>query len=219
MHRSALFEDFMSRIFQAASAAAVAATALVAIAMTVPGLAQTTAELAPGDVVFESSPIVQSLPDAPLPAAPVAAEDPVATATTRSASLSAMVREMAAEHPDNAEQRCLAIGIFYESRAEPVEGQLAVAHVIINRANSGRFARSICGVLTQPHQFSFVRGGVLPTPANSAQWRNSVGVARVAMAGEWASPVPGALYFHATHVSPGWNRPRIARLGNHVFYR
>lgn len=185
--------------------------------MTVPGLAQTSPDIAPGDVVFESSPIVQPLVVAAPPAIETRASD--AAPAARPASLSAMVREMAADSADNAEQRCLAIGIFYESRAESLEGQLAVAHVILNRAHSGRFANSVCGVLTQPHQFSFVRGGVLPTPAHSAQWRTSVGVARVAMAGEMASPVPGALFFHATHVSPGWNRPRIARLGNHIFYR
>lgn len=204
----------MSRIFQAATAAAISATALVAIAMTVPGLAQTAQTTIPGDVIFESSAVVQSLPEPVESATEGAASDAV-----RPASLSSMVRDMAADSADSAEQRCLAIGVFYESRAEPLEGQLAVAHVILNRAQSGRFANSVCGVLTQPHQFSFVRGGVLPTPANSAQWRTSVGVAKVAMAGDMASPVPGAMFFHAARVSPGWNRPRIARLGNHVFYR
>ncbi|MEQ1687041.1 MAG: cell wall hydrolase [Sphingopyxis sp.] len=214
---SAQFEEKMSRLFQAASAAAVAATALVAIAMTVPGLAQTSPDVAPGDVIFESSPIVQPLDVAAFPAEEALISD--GPSAVRPATLSAMVREMAADSADNAEQRCLAIGVFYEARAESLEGQLAVAHVILNRAHSGRFASSVCGVLTQPHQFSFVRGGVLPTPAHSSQWRTSVGVARVAMTGAMASPVPGALFFHATHVSPGWNRPRIARLGNHVFYR
>ncbi len=208
----------MSRIFEAASAVAVTTTAILAIAMTVPGLAQNT----PGDVVFESSAVVQPLPqiavdayaDAPS-AADVAPPAPASNATT----LAGKVGDFAGSTPDNAQQRCLAIGIYYESRSESLEGQLAVAHVILNRAGSGRFANSVCGVLTQPRQFSFVRGGTLSAPRDSAQWRTAVGVARVAMAGEWASPVPGAMFFHATNVSPGWNRARIARLGNHIFYR
>ncbi|MEQ1509151.1 MAG: cell wall hydrolase [Sphingopyxis sp.] len=215
----------MSRIFQAASAVAITATALAAIALTVPGLAQNANTPTPGDVIFESSAVVQPLPasngtavETPAVTAPDISRA-IETRSVRPAPLAAMVREMAADSASNAEQRCLAIGVYYESRAEPLEGQLAVAHVILNRARSGRFANSVCGVLTQPHQFSFVRGGVLSAPGNNAQWRTSVGVARVAMAGEMVSPVPGAMYFHAARVSPGWNRPRIARLGNHVFYR
>jgi spore germination cell wall hydrolase CwlJ-like protein len=214
----------MSRVFKAASAVAVSMTAFMAIALTVPGLAQNT----PGDVVFESSPVVQPISTI-ANADAVVADQPVAEAAvvegavidreSDATTLAAMVSEFAGSEADNAEQRCLAIGIYYESRSESLEGQLAVANVILNRTESGRFSDSVCGVLTQPRQFSFVRGGVLRAPRDSQQWRTAVGVARVAMAEEWASPVPGALFFHATHVSPGWGRPRVARLGNHVFYR
>lgn len=213
-------------MFQAASAAAIGATALVAIAMTVPGLAQNlpTANFgqgAAGDVIFESSPVVQPTEqlsdraDSATTDVPVEIHAPVSTANT----LAGMVSDLSSTATDSAEQRCLAIGVYYESRAESLSGQLAVANVIMNRSNSSRFASSICGVLTQPRQFSFVRGGVLPSPRDSAQWRTAVGVARVAMSGQIDSPVPGAMFFHATHVSPGWNRPRVARLGNHIFYR
>ena len=213
-------------MFRAASAVAISVTAFVAIAMTVPGLAQNLSAVSfgsatPSDVIFESSAVVQPLPDrsdGAVTGATLAATEPTAPRSS-AVTLSAMVRELASADPDNAEQRCLAIGVYYESRAESLAGQLAVADVIINRSNSRRFASSICGVLTQPRQFSFVRGGVLPSPGDSAQWRTSVGVARVAMSGQIDSPVPGAMFFHATHVSPGWNRPRVARLGNHIFYR
>lgn len=203
----------MSRILQAASTVAVTATAALAIALTVPGLAQNT----PGDVVFEATPVVQSLPEPEV--APV--EDPQALPTTSSdaTSLAGLVRDYADSVADNAEQRCLAIGIYYESRSEPLEGQLAVAEVIINRARSGRFSDSVCGVLTQPRQFSFVRGGTLPAPRDSAQWRTSVGVARVAMSEQWQSAVSNAMFFHAARINPGWNRRRLGQLGNHVFYR
>ncbi len=212
----------MSRIFQAASAAAVGLTALTAIALTVPGLAQVAAEPAPGDVIYESLPVV----GATVPA--IGDVDPTAEtvetaiepfAVPRAASLSAMVAGMDHQEPEDAQLRCLATGVYFESKGESLDGQLAVAHVIINRANSGRFAASHCGVLTQRGQFSFVRGGVIPRATHQGQWRTAVAIARVAMADEWANPVPGAMFFHATRVSPGWNRPRVARLGNHVFYR
>jgi hypothetical protein len=221
----------MSRLLQVASAAAITLTATVAIALTVPGFAQESdvQSVTPGEVVFEPAqpaPAAPTIPQTPLSsqndivdADPVVVPAPELIAVPRGVSLTRAVRDMAHAEPDNAEMRCLASGIYYESRAESLEGQLAVAHVIIDRSTSGRFARSICGVLTQRGQFSFVRGGVVPQPANNAQWRTSVAVARVAMNGDHASPVPGALFFHATRVSPGWNRPRVATVGNHVFYR
>ena len=119
----------------------------------------------------------------------------------------------------DSELHCLAVGIYYESKGEPLAGQLAVADVIINRSTSGRFANSVCGVLKQRGQFSFVRGGVLPTPPNNPAWRKAMAVAQVARNDLWDSPVDNALYFHARYVSPGWKRSRIGTVGNHVFYR
>ena len=205
----------MSRIFRAASAAAVGLTALTVAALTVPGLAQDR----PGDVIFESTPVVQSI-------IPADAAQPVdqsveieAESRARYDSLSALVASIGYQAPESEELRCLASGIYHESKGESLEGQLAVAHVILARADSGRFASTNCGVLTQRGQFSFVRGGVVPTPRESAQWRTAVAIARIATEEQWSNPVPGAMFFHATRVSPGWNRPRVARLGNHVFYR
>lgn len=136
------------------------------------------------------------------------------------ASLAALTAATAHRDPDDAELHCLATGVYFESRGEPLEGQLAVAQVILNRASSGRFASTACGVLTQRSQFSFVRGGAIPlAPQQSSDWRTAVAIARIARANVWQSPAPGALFFHARRVSPGWTRPVVARLGNHIFYR
>lgn len=217
-------------MFKAASAAAVGLTALTAIAVTVPGLAQAT----PGDVIYEPLPVTSQVtvaaetagdPVAPAevavaePAEPAAAPPPPPASPMSHESLTAMVRAIAHREPETDALRCIATGVFYESRSESVEGQLAVAHVIINRANSGRFASTPCGVLTQRGQFSFVRGGVVPTAPAGRQWQTAVAIARIAQAEDWRNPAPGAMFFHATRVSPGWNRQRVATLGNHVFYR
>ena len=100
-----------------------------------------------------------------------------------------------------------------------LSGQLAVAEVILNRMKSGRFPKSICSVVTQPGQFSFVRGGRVPVIANNAAYRTAVAVARVAIDDAWDSPAANAMYFHARRVSPGWRMTKIAAIGNHVFYR
>lgn len=120
----------------------------------------------------------------------------------------------------DAETRCLATTVFYEARSESLAGQLAVAHVVLERARSGRFPSSLCGVVTQPGQFSFVRGGRLPqAPTNGRQWRTAAAIAEIALEDSWENPVEGALFFHAAHVSPKWKRPRVTRIGGHIFYR
>jgi N-acetylmuramoyl-L-alanine amidase len=118
------------------------------------------------------------------------------------------------------ELNCLAGAVYFEAKSESLTGQLAVGRVVVARSRSGRFPNSYCGVVFQPSQFSFVRGGGMPgIDRKSKQWRNAVAIAQIAHAGSWRSPVEGALYFHASHVSPAWNKSRMAKVENHVFYR
>ena len=75
-------------------------------------------------------------------------------------------------------------------------------------------------MIFQPSQFSFARGERMPKIRyGSDSWREAVAIARIADAGSWESPVEGALFFHASRVSPGWRLKRLARIGNHIFYR
>jgi N-acetylmuramoyl-L-alanine amidase len=150
---------------------------------------------------------------------PEPVEQPETVRPARS-SLTALVADRAGETPRNREEDCLAGAIYFESKGESLDGQLAVAKVIINRANSGRFASSLCGVVFQPGQFSFVRGGSMPAIAKSSRhWSNAVAIAQIARDGLWQSAAPKALFFHARHVSPGWRLTRVAAIGNHTFYR
>lgn len=136
------------------------------------------------------------------------------------ASLAAMVRDVDTASTLDVEENCLATAIFYESRSESLEGQLAVARVIINRSRSSRFADSLCSVILQPKQFSFVRRGVLPKAnVKRPAWKTAIAIARIAMDNAWESRAEGALYFHARRVSPSWGRTRIATIDNHIFYR
>jgi len=135
-------------------------------------------------------------------------------------SLSQLVVLHAGTQTASREEECLAGAVYFEAKGEPLDGQLAVAQVVMNRARSGRFASSICGVVFQRSQFSFVRGGGFPPIArNSRHWREAVAIAKIAANEMWDSTVDNALYFHARRVSPGWRLSRIATIGNHVFYR
>lgn len=118
------------------------------------------------------------------------------------------------------EMRCLATAVYYESKGEPLEGQLAVAQVIMNRRDSGKFANSLCGVVYQRGQFSFTWDGRPDRPNNSEMWKTAQAIAMIAAADDWAEIVPDATHFHATRVRPGWTKlQRVSSVGNHVFYR
>ncbi len=147
-------------------------------------------------------------------------EDRIAPTAHLPHDLAAMVSELRASEPGSRELECLAGAIYFESKSEPLKGQLAVGHVIANRAASGRFPSSYCGVVFQRSQFSFVRGHSMPSISRSGmQWKNAVAIARIVDEKLAPTPVAKALFFHARRVSPGWHLTRVATLGNHVFYR
>ena len=165
------------------------------------------------------------LPDAATPdvLAPVdepATSESQAAATTVTGDLASMVAQLRSTDAGSRELECLAGAIYFESKSESLKGQLAVGHVIANRASSGRYPSSYCGVVYQRGQFSFVRGHKMPPIARSGlQWKTAVAIARIVDQKLQPTPVSKALFFHARHVSPRWRLTRVATLGNHVFYR
>ena len=148
---------------------------------------------------------------------------PADNANDEDVDYSSLAAAVAAQNmPDEAsdELTCLAGAIYFEAKGESLKGQLAVAQVILNRSQSARFPKSICSVVTQRGQFSFVRGGRIPTiDPNRASYRTAMAVAQVALDHDWESSAGPALFFHARHVSPRWRRTQVASIGNHIFYR
>jgi hypothetical protein len=135
------------------------------------------------------------------------------------ASLAALVERTALPDDLSSELNCLAGAVYFEAKGESLVGQLAVGRVIVARTRSGRFPASYCGVVYQPSQFSFVRGGTMPgINRTSRAWANAVRIAQIAHEGSWRSPAEGALFFHAARVAP-MNRARIAQIDHQVFYR
>ncbi|MDQ3075228.1 MAG: cell wall hydrolase [Pseudomonadota bacterium] len=167
-----------------------------------------------------TDPLVQPLPRGniftlPLRAAPVPTVPIVQP-------LSALV----AAHGDgpalDAEVLCLATAVYFESMGESLEGQLAVAQVVINRSKSGRYPTSLCGVVKQKAQFSFVRSGRFPRiDAGGAAWRKAQAIARIAAASMAQVLSTDVLWYHADYVAPGWGRrlDRVEKIGAHIFYR
>jgi hypothetical protein len=136
-------------------------------------------------------------------------------------SLDQLVSEYAGPSTEGREQDCLAKAVYFEARSEPIEGQLAVAKVVMNRAVSGRYPTDLCSVITQPWQFSFIRKGRFPTPDfGSEAWRKAVAVAKIAQ-GQLADTLPSnVLWYHADYVSPSWGKrlTKQTKIGLHIFY-
>jgi hypothetical protein len=140
----------------------------------------------------------------------------------QAASLQELVGDMPIEEALPRDLECLAQAVYFEARGEPLAGQLAVARVVINRADSGLYPADYCSVVTQRAQFSFVRNGRIPQPDESSKaWRKAMAVAQIAHQDLWESEAGDALYFHASYVKPGWasRKRQLARIDTHVFYR
>ena len=123
---------------------------------------------------------------------------------------------------------CLAMAIYHEGRSEPVDAQMAIAEVVINRAAHPDFPSTICGVVKQPSrrpvtrpracQFSFYCDGKDDTPHNEAAWKTAQTVAKEALSG--ATLRTGATHYHTKAVKPVWRHSLtpLGAVGSHIFY-
>ena len=204
---------FASAVFIACYALGTAGTGAVAQDELAP-IAAPTSESSPApqpEVRFVAAPVVQDVP-----------EEPEAQPLPDAESLRELVATMPAPAELSRELQCLAQAVYFESRGEPLPGQLAVAQVVVNRAESALFPDDYCGVVTQRAQFSFVKGGRIPSPdTGSTAWQRAHAIARIAHRELWESEAGDALYFHAAHVRPRWasRMAHRASISRHVFYR
>lgn len=122
---------------------------------------------------------------------------------------------------------CLTAAVYYEARSEPLDGQRAVAQVVLNRVRHPAFPRSICGVVFQGRerrtgcQFSFTCDGSMNRGREPGAWARAREVAEAALAGYVYGPVGLATHFHTTAIHPWWASAmrRAVTVGAHVFYR
>lgn len=122
---------------------------------------------------------------------------------------------------------CLALNIYFEARSEPLDGKLAVGHVVLNRAADKRYPNKICEVIKQGGakrrhkcQFSWWCDGRSDRPRNQQAWEESQILARLIFWGYSVDPTDGALWYHADYVRPRW-RHKLTQgpmIGRHQFY-
>jgi spore germination cell wall hydrolase CwlJ-like protein len=113
---------------------------------------------------------------------------------------------------------CLALNVYHEARGEPLAGQYAVAHVTMNRVADKRWPMTVCEVVGQEDQFSWV-GRVNPLPADDRGWRLAVSVAQDVINGH-PDNTNFSTHFHHVNLSPSWATEMVKtmEIGNHVFY-
>lgn len=174
--------------------------ALLLFAMAAPAAADTSLPVVPGE---DDRVMAQVAP-------------PGASGLPALVRMVATVPAAPAPAASDTELDCLATAVWFESRGEALEGQLAVAQAVVNRAKAGRWGKGICGVIHAPHQFNFAAARV---QRSTATFATALAVARIAAAGLWHDMAEGAHSFHAARRNPGWHLTRVAKIGNHVFYR
>ena len=127
----------------------------------------------------------------------------------------------------DSEAHCMAQAIYYESRNEPLAGQLAVAEVISNRMRDHRYPDTACGVVFQGAtrttgcQFTFTCDGALNRKPKGTAWEQAKEIAAHVLMNLAEDRTGGATHYHATYVDPVWSAGLIKtdKIGLHVFYR
>lgn len=126
------------------------------------------------------------------------------------------------------QRQCLAEAIYHEARSEPIEGQIAVAQVVLNRVKNPSYPNSTCAVVYQNKhwrnrcQFSFACDGKRDLIRDRTSWKTAQRLADEVLAGaHWLKEVGSATHYHATYVNPRWSKTMIRRkqIGLHIFYQ
>ena len=125
------------------------------------------------------------------------------------------------------EMKCLAEAVYFEARSEPERGQAGVAQVVLNRARSGVYPSTVCGVVYQNRhrylacQFTFACEGKSLRITEPGAWSTASRIARDVAEGRTYLPgVGNATHYHANYVRPWWVRhmDKREKVGKHVFY-
>ena len=123
---------------------------------------------------------------------------------------------------------CLALNVYHEARSEPLQGQAAVAHVVLNRVASGRWPDDVCSVVHQGYekgrfkcQFTWYCDGKPDEPKEILACAKSVMVANQVLTGVVPDVTNGATHYHARYVNPYWSASlsKTVTYGSHLFYR
>jgi spore germination cell wall hydrolase CwlJ-like protein len=125
-------------------------------------------------------------------------------------------------------EKCLAEAVYFEARGEAVRGQIAVAQVVMNRAFSGKYPDTVCGVVYQNKhrhfacQFTFACDNTPDVIREPDMWDRARKIAKAMLDGQlWLPEVDKSTHYHAYWVRPSWvsEMKKMYKFGVHTFYR
>ena len=137
---------------------------------------------------------------------------------------------------ENGDRFCLAQNIYFEAANQPLVGKIAVAQVVLNRAEDRQFPNNICGVVYQAKMEENWRGNLIPIlhkcqfswycdgksdePTDSKTWLEAILIADKILENYYPDITEGALWYHADTVNPYWSEHlnRTVTIDNHLFY-
>ncbi len=133
----------------------------------------------------------------------------------------------AADEDKTRAETCLAQAVYYEAGFEPVDGERAVAQVVLNRVRHPVYPKTVCGVVFQGAelktgcQFTFTCDGALGRTPEEKAWARAVQIAHAALNGYVMKPVGEATHYHTQYVVPYWSPSlvKLTQIGQHIFYR
>ncbi len=113
---------------------------------------------------------------------------------------------------------CLAFAIYFEARNQPVDGQIAVAEVIIRRAKSNNYPNNLCDVVKQYKQFSFYWDGLPEVINDNKAFEKAKDSAFKAIV-NYPSVTKCATHYHNISIKPKWARKMYIdkTIKDHVF--
>ena len=124
------------------------------------------------------------------------------------------------------EERCLALAMYWEAKAEGADGMIAVGAVVLNRVAHSEFPDSVCGVVHQggeqpPCQFSWWCDGKSDEPREAEPWAMARELAPALLVELPYDPTKGGLFFHSSNIEVPWRvkRERTVQIGRHIYYR
>lgn len=122
---------------------------------------------------------------------------------------------------EGKELTCLAMNIYHEARGEPIDGQIAVAQVTMNRVAHKDWPETVCKVVYQKKQFSWTHLIKDHTPYNNDSWETAKTIARSVYEDKEDDLVDGSVFYHADYVNPYWAKSytKVGKIGTHIFYR
>ena len=139
---------------------------------------------------------------------------------------------------DAAQEKCLAATIYGEARGESLQGQVAVAYTVVNRAVN----KTLCQVALANKQYSVFNNNpsmraialsksIVPSfknPIDKTSWDNAIKVSHMVLQKNVQDPTNGATHYYAPTLMakmhykiPKWitKYKLVAVIDGHKFYK